>query len=91
MTNLVSIVIYVALVIHIGMIAVALWRILRGENAIDRLIGVDLVGLLSLAAIILIGLIFRDSLYLDVALGLAALGFVSTIALARFIVTDQVF
>ena len=91
MSDLISIVIYLALVIHIGMIAVALWRILRGENAIDRLIGVDLVGLLSLAVIILVGLILRDNLYMDVALGLAALGFVSTIALARFIVTDQMF
>jgi multisubunit Na+/H+ antiporter MnhF subunit len=91
MSDLVTVVIYIALAAHVVMMAVALWRIIRGENQIDRLMGVDLIGLLSLAVLILIALIFRDSLYIDVALSLAALGFVSTIALARFIVTDHMF
>ena len=91
MSDVMATVIYFALTAHVVMIAVALWRIMRGENQIDRLMGVDLVGLLSLAVLILIGMIFRDSLYIDVALSLAALGFVSTIALARFIATDHMF
>jgi multisubunit Na+/H+ antiporter MnhF subunit len=86
-----TMVIYTALAAHVVMIAIALWRIIRGENQVDRLMGVDLVSLLSLAVLVLIGLIFRDSLYIDVALSLAALGFVSTIALARFIATDHMF
>jgi len=76
----------VSLAIHILLIAVSVWRVWRGENVIDRLIGTDLVGVLILAVLVLVSLIVVNSIYLDVALGLALLGFVSTVALAKYIV-----
>mgnify|MGYP002084185450 FL=1 len=83
--------IYQSLLIHIGMIAVAVWRVWRGENVIDRLIGVDLVSTLFLAVLVLLALTYRDSIYIDVAIGLAALGFVSTIALAKYVADEEMF
>jgi multisubunit Na+/H+ antiporter MnhF subunit len=67
------------------------WRVWRGENVIDRLMGADLVGTLILAVLVLIALIRNNALYIDVALGLAALGFVSTIALAKYIADERMF
>ena len=84
-------VLYLALIVHIGLIGIALWRVWRGENVIDRLIGFDLTGILTLAILVLVSLIERNSIYIDVALGLAALGFVSTIALAKYIADEQMF
>jgi multisubunit Na+/H+ antiporter MnhF subunit len=91
MANILSAVLYVALIVHIGLVAVALWRVWRGENVIDRLIGFDLTGILTLAILVLISLIRQNSIYIDVAMGLAALGFISTIALAKYIADEQMF
>lgn len=83
--------ILIALALHIIMVSVAVWRVWRGENVIDRLIGVDLVSTLFLAILVLVSLIYRDSIYLDVALVLGALGFVGTIALAKYVADEQMF
>ena len=91
METLFSAVLYISLVIHIVMIAIAVWRVWRGENVIDRLLGAELVSTLMLAILVLISLIFRDSIYIDVALGLGALGFISTIALAKYVADEQMF
>jgi multisubunit Na+/H+ antiporter MnhF subunit len=84
-------VLYAALVIHVVLIGVALWRIWRGENIVDRLIGADLATVVTLAVLVVLALITRNSIYIDVALGLAALGFIGTIALAKYIADEQMF
>jgi multicomponent Na+:H+ antiporter subunit F len=63
----------------------------RGENVIDRLMGLDLLGILTLSVLVLLALIFRRIIYIDVALGLAALSFVGTIALAKYVADEQMF
>ena len=89
--DILLIVLYVSLLLHVIMIGVAVWRVWRGENVIDRLIGTDLVSTLVLAVLVLVSLIFRESIYIDVALGLAALGFISIIALAKYVADEQMF
>jgi multisubunit Na+/H+ antiporter MnhF subunit len=91
MSDILALVLDIALAIHIALIAVCVWRVWRGENVIDRLIGADLVGTLMLAVLVLIALIRLNATYIDVALGLAALGFVGTIALAKYIADQQIF
>lgn len=82
---------YISLVIHIVLIGIAACRVWRGENVIDRLLGTELVTTLFLAVLVLISLIFRDSVYIDVALGLAALSFIGTVALAKYLADEQMF
>ena len=84
-------VLYISLTVHIFLMAVAFWRVCRGENIIDRLMGLDLLSILTLAVLVLLALIFRRIIYLDVAMGLAALSFVGTIALAKYVADQQVF
>jgi len=91
MSTLLAVVLYLALAIHILLAAVVLWRVWRGENIVDRLIGADLVTVLTLAALVLLALINRDGIYIDVALALAALGFIGSIALAKYIADEQMF
>jgi multisubunit Na+/H+ antiporter MnhF subunit len=91
LTDLLNVVLYASLVIHILMITVCVWRVWRGENVIDRLIGVDLSSTLALAVLVLLALITRDAVYIDVALALGALSFISTIALAKFSAEQQLF
>jgi multisubunit Na+/H+ antiporter MnhF subunit len=91
MSDLLAVVLYGALVIHIGLLAVCVWRLWRGENVIDRLLGADVFATLVMGVLVLVALLTLNSLYIDVALGLAALGFIGTIALAKFVADRQVF
>ncbi len=91
MDTLVDLALNAALAVHVVLIAVCVWRVWRGENAVDRLLGADLIGTLILAVLVLVALITRQSLYLDMALGLAALGAVGTIALAKYIADQRMF
>ena len=91
LTTVLIVVLYAALVIHIILMGVALWRVWRGENIVDRLIGADLITTITLAVLVILAVIDRNSIYIDVALGLAALGFIGTIALAKYIADEQMF
>jgi multisubunit Na+/H+ antiporter MnhF subunit len=91
MEAVLEIALMIALALYMLMTAVAVWRVWRGENVIDRLIGVELVSTLFLAILVLVSLIYRDSVYIDVALALGALGFIGTIALAKYVADEQMF
>lgn len=85
MPNWLSYILLGAIVVHLILISVCVYRVWRGQNTVDRLIGSDLVGLLFLCVILLLALITLQPLYIDLALGLAALGFIVTLLLAKFI------
>jgi multisubunit Na+/H+ antiporter MnhF subunit len=91
MATILTYALYLALLVHISLMAVVLWRVWRGENVIDRLMGADLLNTLVLSVLVLLALIEGEGIYVDVALGLAALGFVGTIALAKYVADEQVF
>ena len=91
MAELLRIVLFTSLAIHIVLRAICVWRLWRGESAPDRLIGLDLMATLVLAILVLMAQIEQSRLYIDVALALAALSFVGTIALAKYIADQQMF
>ena len=82
---------YVSLFIHILLLGISIWRVWRGENIIDRLMGTDLISTLTLSILVLIALFENNSIFVDVAVALDALGFISTIALAKYIADEQMF
>ena len=84
-------ILYISLLIHLGLGSVCFWRVWRGENVIDRLMGFELLSVLTLAILVLFSLIRQRVIFIDVALGLAVLGFVATIALAKYVADDQMF
>lgn len=91
MESVLLIVLYISLIVHIVLIGVSVWRVWRGENIIDRLMGADLIGTLTLGVLVLIALFEKNSIFIDVAVGLVALGYVSIIALAKYIADEQMF
>lgn len=91
MESVLLIVLYVSLIVHIILIGISVWRVWRGENIIDRLMGADLIGTLTLGVLVLIALFEKNSIFIDVAVGLVALGYVSIIALAKYIADEQMF
>ncbi|MCC5830416.1 MAG: hypothetical protein JJU36_13305 [Phycisphaeraceae bacterium] len=75
--------------IHLLLIAICVHRVWKGENGLDRLLGVDLLGTLILAVLVIIAIRDQQPLYIDVAMGLAAVGFTSSILLAKYMADQQ--
>ncbi len=65
-------------------------RIVRGPGAADRVIALDMLGLLGVAAAGLAALASGASAFVDIALGVALVGFLATVAFAGFIVRGVV-
>lgn len=60
-------------------------RIVRGPGAADRVIALDMLGLIGVAAAGLAALVSGTPAFVDIALGVALVGFLTTVAFAGFI------
>jgi multicomponent K+:H+ antiporter subunit F len=61
------------------------WRLLRGPEATDRALALDTMYINLVALVVLLGMLYGTELYFEAALLIALLGFVSTVALARYL------
>ena len=61
------------------------WRLLRGPEPPDRALALDTMYVNVVALVVLLGLRHGTGLYFEAALLIALLGFVSTVALARYL------
>ena len=66
-------------------LALCAWRLLRGPEAVDRALALDTMYINVVALVILLGMRWGTELYFEAALLIALLGFVSTVALARYL------
>lgn len=60
-------------------------RIVRGPGAADRVIALDMLCLLGVAAAGLAARVSGSAAFVDIALGVALVGFLATVAFAGFI------
>ncbi|MEO0561736.1 MAG: monovalent cation/H+ antiporter complex subunit F [Chloroflexota bacterium] len=67
------------------------YRLVRGPRIADRLLALDLITTILVGIMVLLALLDSQALLIDVALGLAALSFVATLAVARFVAEGSVF
>ena len=66
------------------------WRLLRGPTLADRILALDTLYVNSVALLVLIGIHFDTALYFEVALIIAMMGFVSTVALAKYLLRGDI-
>ncbi|MAT96277.1 MAG: cation:proton antiporter [Anaerolineaceae bacterium] len=91
MEQILNTILQAALIIHTVLLAFVVYKVWRGKEIMERLVGADIVATLTIGILVLTALIQSNGIYIDVALGLAALGFVSTIALAKYAADEQMF
>ena len=60
-------------------------RMLKGPTSPDRAVALDTLATVTTALLVLLGYIFKRSIYLDVSLVYAVLTFVGSVAIARFL------
>jgi len=68
----------------------AVIRLLRGPRAQDRVLALDTLYVDAMLLIVTIGMRTGTTLYFEIALAIAVVGFVSTAALARFLLRGEV-
>jgi multicomponent K+:H+ antiporter subunit F len=61
------------------------WRLYRGPSAVDRVLAMDTLYINGVAFIVLLGIMQQSRMLFEAALLVAMLGFVSTVAMARYI------
>jgi len=71
-------------------LVLAMWRLLIGPDAGDRILALDTIAINSVALIVLYGIYGQTQIYFEAALLIAMLGFVSTVAYARFVLRRDV-
>jgi len=60
-------------------------RLVLGPTAPDRVIALDTVNTLVIASMILLGVVFSEIIFVDVAIVYGLLSFVSTLYIAKYI------
>lgn len=67
------------------LMALAVIRLVLGPTAPDRVIAIDTVNTLVIASMILLGVVFKQIIFVDVAIVYGLLSFVSTLYIAKYI------
>jgi multicomponent K+:H+ antiporter subunit F len=83
-----------ALYIAVGTVGLAqvlaMVRLLRGPHVGDRILALDTMVINAIALIILAGMSLGTQVYFESAMIIAMLGFVSTVALCRFVLRGDI-
>lgn len=79
----------IALYITIAMVTLAaalnVYRLIKGPDAPDRVLALDTLYINAIALIILLGITLGTRMYLEAALLIAVMGFVGTVAMAKYL------
>jgi len=68
----------------------AMVRLVRGPRAQDRVLGLDTLYVNAMLLLVTFGIRTGSTLYFEAALIIALLGFVSTVAIAKFLMRGEV-
>lgn len=80
-----DIILYIALSVSSMALILVLIRAIIGPTTIDRILALDTLGMMLIGIIGLVMMLQETIVYDDIALVLAIIGFVGTIAMAKFL------
>jgi multicomponent Na+:H+ antiporter subunit F len=81
MSNFLNILLY----IQIGLSGICMYRIIRGPTIPDRMVGVDIFGILVVGICAIISIQTERSFILDIGIAWIILSFIGTLTLAKYL------
>ena len=90
MSGLLSFAVSFALCCYLLAMALSLLRLFRGPSAQDRILALDYLYVCAMLVILAVGLRHASDFHLEAALLIALFGFVSSSALAKFLLRGEV-
>jgi multicomponent Na+:H+ antiporter subunit F len=81
MSDMLNILLY----IQIGLSGICMYRIIRGPTIPDRMVGVDIFGILVVGVCAIISIQTERSYILDIGIAWIILSFIGTLTLAKYL------
>ncbi len=79
----------VMVAVGVGML-LALWRLVRGPTAPDRILALDTLYVSTIAQVVLLGMLDETETYFEIALIIAMLGFFGTVVLSKYVIRRDI-
>ncbi|KJZ25345.1 K+/H+ antiporter subunit F [Tritonibacter mobilis] len=67
-----------------------LWKVVIGTEITDRILALDTMFINSIALVVLFGVFLSSEIFFEASLIMAMLGFISTVAYARFLLRGNI-
>lgn len=90
MSSVLSMAIAATLVLYVLAMIVGLLRLIRGPSAQDRVLALDFLFVVALLMLLALAIRNDSRVYFEAALLMALFGFVSSVALAKFLLRGEV-
>jgi multicomponent Na+:H+ antiporter subunit F len=75
----------ILLYMQIGMASVCMYRIIKGPTIPDRMVGIDIFGILVVGICAIISIQTEKSFILDIGIAWIILSFIGTLTLAKYL------
>lgn len=76
---------FIATVILVVLMLISMIRLYLGPSIADRVVAVDAINTMTIAAMIMLGVFYKQLIFIDVAIVYALLSFVSTLYIAKYV------
>lgn len=90
MSPLLSVAITFTLSAYVLAMLVALWRMLHGPAAQDRVLALDMTYTIGMLIALVLGIRYTSDLYFEAALLIALFGFIGSAAMGKFLLRGEV-
>ena len=90
MSPLLASAITVTLFLYTLAMALALVRLMRGPSAQDRVLALDFLSVVAMLMMLVLAIRYDSDMYFEAALLLALFSFVSSVAMAKFLLRGEV-
>ena len=90
MIGLLDTVIAGAMVVVGAAMLMALWRLVRGPTAPDRILALDTLYVATISQVVLLGMLDETEVYFEIALIIAMLGFFGTVVLSKYVIRRDI-
>ena len=85
-----TIVMYVCMLVFAVSLLLNFFRLLRGPDAVDRILALDTLYLNGLALLVMFGILLSSRLFFEAALLIALFGFFSTVVLCKYLLRGDI-
>lgn len=83
-------VIAITLGLYVAAMALCLLRMIRGPASQDRVLAMDVICTIAMLILMVLAIRYRSAMYFEAALLIALFGFVSSTAMAKFLLRGEV-
>lgn len=80
----------IALVLIVIAMGLATYRLFKGPETVDRVLALDTLSVNAIALLVALGIWFGTTINFEAALLIAVLGFITTVALSKYLIRGDI-